>query len=144
MLNAIGNIGICIAHDCCDTTLSPLSHSLHASDHLALKALLVEKPFARNDELGIGDTIVEIEFVGNQFEAGQQASAKSHQRTSESARCAAASDGAHIGAVVAFVHLSQAFEATREHVHLRWRCTLLRRKDFGRSNKRCGHIAGHQ
>ena len=86
MLDAVGNVGIDIAHDCSNGSLRPLSHGLHASHNFAVETLLIEEPFTGDDELGIRDAIVEIEFVGHEFEAWQQATAQGHQRTGESAR----------------------------------------------------------
>ena len=52
------------------------AHCLHATDDLALKALLVEEALASDHKLGLHDAIVQIEFVDNEIEARLQATAE--------------------------------------------------------------------
>ena len=76
---------------------------------------VVEAPLAGDHEVGAVEVVVEVEFVGDQLEAGQQRAAERGQRTAEPARSAAAGDRRDVDAEVVEEHLRHPLQATGEH-----------------------------
>ena len=139
MLDPVGHLGGRITDDRGDPGAS--SHRLHAADHLAVEALLVEEALAGDDEIGGGDRVVEVELVGDELEARHELAAECEQRPGQSARRAAAVDLAHVDAVLLGVDLGDAFEPSLEQADLRRRGALLRAERRCRADEPRAHVA---
>ena len=88
------------------------------ADDLAGEARGVEPPLAGDHEVGAVEVVVEIEFVGDEFEAGYQPSSERGERPAEPARRATADDRRHVDAELVVEHLREPFEPTGQHLHL--------------------------
>ncbi len=86
-------------------------HIGHRADHLAVEAGCVESPLTGDDEVDI-EVVIEVQFVGHEFESGNQPSAERRECATQPTCGPAASDGRDVEGEVAREHLDQALEPT--------------------------------
>ncbi len=119
----------------------------HTHRHLAVNALAVDAPFARHYQRAVVDMLLEIERLGNNFNATAQfRTEKRHQRRPHATRRARPRNTLHIDMQIFFDHLGKVIQAAIQFDDHRFRRPLLRAEYTGcaaRAGERVGHIAGH-
>ena len=91
----------------------------YPADDLALEALRIEVPLARDDEVDALEVVGQVELVRDQLEAGQERAAERGERPRQAAGRTGPLDRAHVDAPVVPVDLHQPLEPPGEHAHLR-------------------------
>ena len=114
-----------------------------AADHLAVEALGVEEALAGHHHVGRDEAVVEVDVVGHQVEAAEQASPERRQPARQPARRAAADERAHVDAELLLVAVGEAVETGGEHRHHGRRSALLRGEQRRRVEEQGAHVTRH-
>ena len=86
----------------------------HASDDLAVQALLVEVALAGDHDVGGGDPVVELDVLGHEVEPADETSADGGEPTGQPARRAGAVERGDVDAVLVEVAPGQLLEPRRQ------------------------------
>ena len=123
--------------------LVPISSGIDdPADHFALQARVIETPLARDDQIRGVDAPIEVHFVGNHVEAGNQPCSENGQCSSQSTRRSGPFDTGDVEPVRLEVALREMLQTVRQETNLGWACTLLRSEDLGGIGEASGDIAG--